>query len=200
MIKSRIKLLVTAVAASLATSAVAAVKPFGEILHRWTYGYMQKSGLLLNAAHTAIESLTDSTYAICATLPATYDSAGYGATSLTYTAIGKVESVTPYGSQRPISVFTPIAGAADKTKGTPDYGELDLVFGDVPADAGQVIVKAAEASANHYSIKCTYPDGEIHYLDVLVCSFQYSGGKAGDFKTVTAKCAVCRAPVIIAAT
>lgn len=151
-------------------------------------------------AHTAVESLTDTTYAISATLPGTYDSAGYGATSITYTTIGKVESVTPYGSSRPINVFTPISGAAEKTKGTPDYGELDMVFGDVPADTGQVIVKAAEASANHYSLKITYPDSEIHYLDVIVASYQYSGGKAGDPKTVTAKCAVCRAPVVVAAT
>lgn len=148
---------------------------------------------------TSITSQTDTIYAISAALPATYDAAGYGATTMAYTVIGKVESCTPHGSKRPITVFTPISGPAEKTKGTPDYGNSDLVFGDVPTDGGQVIVKAAEASANHYSLKMTYADGEVHYLDILVASFEYAGGKAGDTKTVTSQMGICKAPVVVAA-
>lgn len=148
-------------------------------------------------ARTNVASQTDTTYAISAQLPATYDAAGYGATSMTYTTIGKMQSVTPHGSKRPINTWTPISGPAEKTKGTPDYGNMDMVFGDVPTDAGQVIVKAAEASPNHYSLKVTYADGEVHYLDILVASFEYSGGAAGDAKTVTAQSGVCRAPVVV---
>jgi hypothetical protein len=150
-------------------------------------------------ARTTVASQTDTQYAISAILPTTYDAAGYGATTMVYTTIGKVESATPHGSKRPINVFTPINGASEKTKGTPDYGNLDLVFADIPTDAGQVIVKAAEASPNHYSLKITYSDGEVHYLDILVASFEYSGGKAGDTKTVTAQSGVCKAPVVVAA-
>lgn len=151
-------------------------------------------------AHTNVESLTDTIYAISAELPATYDSSGYGDTGIDFSTIGYVESVTSYGSRRAINTWTPIYGSAQKTKGTPDYGQIDLVFADFPADAGQIVVKAAEASSNHYSLKITYPDGEIHYLDVLVCSYEYSGGRSGDVKTVTAQCALCRAPVVVAAT
>lgn len=151
------------------------------------------------AAHTAVESLTDTTYAISATLPATYDAAGYGATSITYTAIGKMETMTPYGSERPINKFTPISGSVEKTKGTADYGEGDMVMGDIPADAGQIILKAAEASSNHYSLKITYPDGEVQYLDIIVASWKLSGGKAGDVLMRTAKIGLCRAPVVVAA-
>jgi len=148
-------------------------------------------------ARTNVASLTDTTYAISAQLPATYDAAGYGATSMTYTTIGKMQSFTPHGSKRPINSWTPISGPAEKNKGTPDYGNADMVFGDVPSDAGQVIVKAAEASPNHYSLKITYPDGEVHYLDILVASFEYSGGSAGDARTVTAQSGVCKAPVVV---
>ena len=148
-------------------------------------------------ARTNVGSLTDTTYAISAQLPATYDAAGYGATSMTYTTIGKMQSFTPHGSKRPINSWTPISGPAEKNKGTPDYGNADMVFGDVPSDAGQVIVKAAEASPNHYSLKITYPDGEVHYLDILVASFEYSGGSAGDARTVTAQSGVCKAPVVV---
>ena len=122
-----------------------------ETLHAGLFNYMQRAGLVLCAAHTAVESLTDTTYSISAGLPASYDASGYGATTITYTAIGKMSTVTPYGSMRTVNVFNPISGAKEKTMGTADYGEIDLVFGDVPADAGQVIVKAAEASSNHFS-------------------------------------------------
>lgn len=150
-------------------------------------------------ARTTIVSQTDTIYAISAALPTTYDAAGYGATTMVYTAIGKVESATPHGSKRAITTFMPISGAAEKTKGTPDYGSLDLVMGEVPTDAGQIIVKAAEVSPNHYSLKMTYSDGEVHYMDVIVGSFEYSGGKAGDTKTATATMPICKAPVVVAA-
>jgi hypothetical protein len=151
------------------------------------------------AAHTAVASLTGTTYAISASLPATYDAAGYGATTITYTAIGKVESMTPYGSERNVKEWVPINGDVEYTKDTPRYGSGDMVMGDVPADAGQVILKAAEVSPNHYSMKITYADGEVHYLDVLVSSWKLSGGKAGDPLTRTAKLAICKAPVVVAA-
>lgn len=154
-------------------------------------------------AHTAVEFFTDgngSTYAISASLPATYDAAGYGATSITYTLIGKPQSFLPYGSQRNVQEFVPLNGAVEYGKGVPRYGQGDLVCGDIPADAGQVIVKAAEASANHYSMKITYPDGEIHYLDVIVASWVLSQAGDGAPLTRTARIAICRAPVVVAAT
>lgn len=151
------------------------------------------------AAHTAVASFTDTVYAISAGLPATYDAAGYGATTITYTTIGKVQDFMAYGSKRSINKFMPIAGAVEKTKGTADYGDGDLVCGDVPADAGQVILKAAEASANHYSMKITYPDNEIHYLDVIVAGWLLSGGKEGAPMLRTANLGICKAPVVVAA-
>ncbi|MFA5900351.1 MAG: hypothetical protein WC829_14710 [Hyphomicrobium sp.] len=150
-------------------------------------------------AHTSVASITDTTYAISAGLPATYDAAGYGATTITYTTIGKVSQFTPYGSKRPVNKFQPIAGAVEKTKGSPDYGDGDMQMGDIPADGGQVILKAAEASANHYSMKVTYSDGEVHYLDVIVASWELSGGKEGDPLIRTATLGICKAPVIVAA-
>ena len=150
-------------------------------------------------ARTSVEAITCSTYAICATLPATYDAAGYGLTSLIYTTIGSVESVTNYGSKRAVTTFIPINGAVQKVKGAPDYGVMTMMYGDVPLDAGQIIVKAAELSPNHYSMKITYPDGEIHYLDVLNSSYEYEGAKAGDVKKVMATLNICMPPVLIAA-
>ena len=151
------------------------------------------------AAHTAVASFTDTTYAISAGLPATYDAAGYAATTITYTTIGKVSDFLPFGSKRNVNEFVPIAGAVEFTKGAPRYGNADMMMGDVPADAGQVILKAAEASSAHYSMKITYPDGEVHYLDVIVASWVLSGGKEGAPMVRTATIAVCKAPVVVAA-
>lgn len=151
-------------------------------------------------AHTAVASITDAIFAISAALPATYDAAGYASSTITYTAIGSVQSMLSYGSRRNVNEFKPIAGPTEFLKGTPSYGQGDMVMGDIPANAGQVIVKAAEASANHYSLKVTYSDGEIHYLDLLVSGWVLSGGSEGNPLLRTATFNVCRAPVIVAAT
>ena len=151
------------------------------------------------AAHTAAASFTSTTYAISAGLPATYDAAGYGATTITYTTIGKVESFPEIGSTREVNKFTPISGAVEYLKGTAEYGSGNMVMADVPADAGQVILKAADASANHYSMKITYPDGEIHYLDVIVSSWKLSQAQSGGVMKRTAMISVCKDPVIVAA-
>ena len=152
------------------------------------------------AAHTAAAGFTETTYAISATLPATYDAAGYGATTITYTEIGKVQDFPEYGIERAFNEFTPIKGATEYIKGGAKYNGGPLVVADVPADAGQVILKAAAESANtHYSIKVTYPDGEIHYMDAQVGSWKLSGAKEGSVMTRTAELKFCKAPVIVAA-
>lgn len=150
-------------------------------------------------AHTGAASFTDTTYAISASLPSTYDAAGYGATTITYTTIGKVEQFPEFGATREVNKFVPVAGDVEYAKGTPEYGSGQMIMADVPANAGQVILKAADASSNHYSMKITYPDGEIHYLDVLVSAWQLAQAQSGQFMKRTATINVCRAPVIVAA-
>ncbi len=151
------------------------------------------------AAHTAVASFTSTTYAVSATLPATYDAAGYGATTITYTAVGKVESFPEFGSMRAVNEFKPISGDVEKSKGAPNYGGGPMVMGDVPADAGQVILKAAEASANHYSMKITYPDGEVHYIDFIATSWRLAQAAESAFMKRTCEIQLCRAPVVVAA-
>ncbi len=150
-------------------------------------------------AHSSAASITDTVFSISANLPVTYDAAGYGATTVVFTVIDRVSEFPMYGAKRPVNKFTPIKGAVEKTKGSPDYGSGDLKMADMPVDAGQVILKAADASPNHYSLKVAYPDGEIHYLDVLVSSWQLSGGKEGDPLIRTATLDLCKAPVVVAA-
>jgi len=151
------------------------------------------------AAHTAVASHTDATYAISASLPATYDAAGYAATTITYTTIGKVIKFPAFGSSRPVQEIPLINAAVEYIKGSARYGGGDFTMGDVPADAGQVILKAAEASPNHYSIKITYPDGEVHYLDVIAHKWELSEAAENNPMIRTTSLQLCRAPVVVAA-
>lgn len=152
------------------------------------------------AAHTAPAGVSDTTYSISAALPTAYDATGYAVTSVVaFTAIGQVESFPSYGLDRAFSDFTPITGAITSTKGADNFGGGDMVCADIPADAGQVICKAAAASENHYSMKVTFPDGEIHFLDVMIGSWVLGQHQSGAFMKRTAKIRVLRDPVVVAA-
>src|SRR4030043_336826 len=150
------------------------------------------------AERTIIEALSGATLAISASLPATYDAAGYGATSITYTAVGQIESFGPHGVTANVTEFTPIDTAVvAKIKGSKNYGNMDLVLAALPSDAGQDIVETAAESANHYSVKMTYADASIHYMDVIVTKFEQAGGAVNDVHKLNTSFAICRKPVIV---
>lgn len=153
------------------------------------------------AAHAVPVTLSGATISICATLPATYDAAGYGATGLTYTAIGNVEDHGSHGVTAAITKFTPCDTAVvTKVKGSKDYGTKSIKIANIAGDAGQVILKAASESTAHYSILVTYPDSEKHYMDVLVGKYEYSDGTVDSVRIINCSLELCRAPVIVAAT
>lgn len=149
---------------------------------------------------SVVESNTGLQIAISSVIPETFDEAGYESTDLVFTDIGEVETVGPHGVERQIITFTPVdTGVIAKMPGSKDYGSMDVSIGNIPADAGQVIVKASSESNSHYSVKLTYPDGEVHYLDVITYRFRYTGGGANDVDKIDAGFALTRAPVVVAA-
>ena len=156
---------------------------------------------------TTVQSLLGATLAISASLPATYNAAGYGATGMTYTTVGQVENFGNHGVKSQVLTFTPVAtGIINKLKGSKDYGQMALVLGCLPSDSGQDLMRTASESTAHYSVKITYPlgdgeaTGEIHYLDVLVSSFENQDGDTNAVRKVATMLEVCRAPVIVDAT
>lgn len=151
-------------------------------------------------SRTVVDANVGLAVAISAVIPSTYDQAGYESTDLVYTTIGEIETKGPHGVERQIITFTPVyTGVIAKMPGSKDYGNMDCVVGNVPADAGQVIVKASAEANAHYSVKLTYPDGEVHYLDVISYRFRYTGGGANDVNKVDIGFALTRAPVVVAA-
>jgi hypothetical protein len=148
---------------------------------------------------TVIEGLSGAVLSVSASLPATYDAAGYGATTVVFTAVGEVENFGNHGVTSTVTEFTPVETAViTKIKGSKNYGTMSLVIGNVPGNAGQVILKAASESTARYSAKITYPDTVVHYLDVLVSKFEYVDGAVNDVQKVNVDFAVCRQPVIVA--
>lgn len=151
------------------------------------------------AERTIIESLAGATLAISASLPATYDAAGYGATTMTYTAVGEIDNLGDHGMTANIAEFTPIDTAVvTKVKGSKNYGSLTLALGSLPSNAGQDIIELAAESNAHYSVKLTYPDTSIRYLDVIVSKFTDNGGSVNDVHKISAEFAICRKPIKVA--
>lgn len=152
------------------------------------------------AAHTAPAGVSDTTYSISAALPTAYDATGYAVTSVVaFTLIGQVETFPAYGNNRDVAEFTPITGAVTTVKGADKFGGGDMTCADIPADVGQVICKAAVASEAHLSMKVTLPDGEIHFLDVMLSSWVLGQHQSGAFLKRTCGIRVLREPVIVAA-
>jgi hypothetical protein len=150
------------------------------------------------AGRINVESIAGATLAISAGLPATYDSVGYAAE--TYTVIGEVENYGNHGVTATITPFTPVDTAVtSKIKGSKDYGTMALTLGSIPENTGQVLLESAAESNDHHSIQLTYPDGEIHYLDVLVAKKEYQDGSVNDISRVAVDLAIARKPVVVAA-
>lgn len=151
-------------------------------------------------ARSVVEALAGATFAISATLPDTYDQVGYESTDFVWSPVGDIENYGNHGVRATITEFTPVDTAViTKVKGSKNYGTMALVLGNVPADSGQAILKAASESNAHYSAKVTYADGVVHYIDVLVASFEYQDGQVNDVQKIAVEIAICRKPVEVAA-
>lgn len=159
------------------------------------------------AEGTILQSMAGTVLAVCATLPVTYDAAGYADTDLVFTAVGEIEDHGGHGVQANVLQFTAVDDAiVQKFKGSKNYGTKQLVLGNIPSDSGQDILAAAAESNNRYSIKITYPlrqgevTNEVHYLDALITSFSYQDGPVDSLRKINVGLEICRAPVIVAAT
>lgn len=150
------------------------------------------------AQRTVVETISGATLAVSADIPPTYDASGYASTDVAWTLVGEVENYGNHGVVANITEFTPVDTAVvTKLKGSKNYGAMALTLGNLPSDDGQAILKAASESNAHYSVRITYPDTEVHYLDVIVGSFEYVDGAVNDVQKINCSLALCRAPVIV---
>jgi hypothetical protein len=117
------------------------------------------------------------TIAITASLPATYDAAGFSAVGMVYTAIGEITDAGEYGKEYNLVTHNPLADRKTyKRKGSYNNGSMTLQMGRVPDDAGQVLLLAAQDSDDSYSFKITLQDGTVNYFTGQVMSYRTSIG------------------------
>src|SRR5688572_7263689 len=143
------------------------------------------------AATTVVQPNVGTTVSISASIPETYDSAGYTSTDLVFTKIGEIESVGPHGVTRTIIEFIDLeTGTVRKMPGSKNYGNMDVTLAHIPADAGLVIANTASESNSHYSLLITKPDGVKFYMDVITYKFEYQEGSANDPDKIVAGFAI----------
>lgn len=186
---------------SIRTSFANAVESIKDYVAPRLLGYMHRTGMVLFMAENTVPvSLSGATLSISATLPDTYDAAGYASTDIVYTLIGEIENYGNHGGTATITEFTPVDTAiVAKIKGSKNYGTMSLMMAHIPTDAGQVILEAAFESTAHYSVKLTYPSGRIHYMDVLVAKNENQDGAVNDVQKYAVDLALCRKPIKVAA-
>lgn len=125
----------------------------------------------------SVQTLVETTISVSASLPATYDAAGYGA--LTFTAVGQVTDWTAGGQVYNVVTSNPIAQrGTDKYKGTFNNGTDSITVNRDDDDAGQVIILAALTDDADYAFEVTYQDGTIDYFTGKVVSFDTVAGGA----------------------
>lgn len=115
---------------------------------------------------------------ISAGVPATIDSAGFGA--LTYTEIKDVTDLGAVGPKVGNVTHVPVSESVTyKFKTITDNGSMALKGARVTTDAGQTLLIAAVASFATYAFKVVLQNGAIIYFQGLADSYNTTIGTAG---------------------
>ena len=112
---------------------------------------------------------------LSAGVPATIDSAGFGA--LSYTEIKELTDIGMIGPESAVILHNPVReNVTYKLKGSRNNGALDLKGARAPTDPGQALLIAAEASVAPYAVKIQLQNGTLLYAQVLIMSYKTSIG------------------------
>lgn len=124
---------------------------------------------------------------ISATLPATYNEAGYGA--LTGVTVGEVTNIGEFGKEWALVTHEPLADrGVKKAKGNFNNGTLNPTVALDPEDAGQVLMQAAHESDDAVALCVRLKDGTEYWFTGLVMNFRPNVGSAND--VVSAACTI----------
>jgi hypothetical protein len=131
-----------------------------------------------------VRSSAGSTIKISAGIPATFNSAGYAA--LTLTAIGEVTDLGEFGREYALVTHNPLGTrGTTKLKGSFNEGTISMQVGLDTDDAGQILAKAASLSDNDYSFEIATQNGDKYYFQAKVMSFKVSVGSVDQVTNAT---------------
>lgn len=124
-------------------------------------------------------SAAGTTFGVSASLPATYDAAGFVA--LTYTTIAEVTDIGSLGKDYTLISHNPVGDRKTyKFKGSYNNGSISLKFAKALADAGQTLMVAAAASDASYSFHITLQDSRDMYFTGKTMSFMTNIGSVNN--------------------
>jgi len=101
------------------------------------------------AARTVVQSIAGASLALSASIPSTYDAAGYTDTDViaTWTAIGEVENFGNHGVTANIAEFTPVqTSVVTKIKGSKNYGTMNMTVGSIPNSSRMLMTPRPRSS------------------------------------------------------
>lgn len=134
-----------------------------------------------------VRSSAGSTLEVSTSQPATYDYAGYEASSMNYQRIGEITDLGEFGREYVVITHNPIGTrATKKLKGSYNEGQMAMTLGLDTDDAGQIILKAAVSSDNDYSFRLITQNGDRYFFQAQVASFKV--GVAGVDNITSATC------------
>ena len=122
---------------------------------------------------------------VSATAPATFDVTGYNA--LTYTEVGGFDTIASFGDAYEMQTFDSISEGRIPYRGIQDGGGGEMSMADDPADAGQILLKAAfdaakGSTAEKISVRIRDESDNYIAMQCLVGSWSLEFGGANDIK------------------
>ena len=119
---------------------------------------------------SAAQTAAGSKLYVSASLPATYDKAGFEA--LTWTEIGEVTTIPSHGATYNIVTHSPLATRQIiKRKGSFDNGTLEVPYAydiDETPDAGQALISSALNDDDSYSFWVDIKQKKAHYFTAVI--------------------------------
>lgn len=131
-----------------------------------------------------VRTSAGTTIGISATVPASFNQAGYEA--LSFTTIGEVTDLGEFGREFALVTHNPLGSRGTvKKKGSFNEGSISMQLGLDTDDAGQILAKAASLSDNDYSFQVTTQNGDIYWFQAQVMSFKVNIGSVDQITTAS---------------
>lgn len=132
-----------------------------------------------------VRTSAGSTIAISATIPATFNEAGYEAL-VDWSTIGEVTDLGEFGREFALVTHNPVGSRGTvKKKGSFNEGSMTLQLGLDTDDAGQIKAQAAALSDNDYSFRVTLQSGDVFYFQAQTMSFKIGVGSVDQITAAT---------------
>lgn len=146
------------------------------VRHAWAPEWLRCMGtwrLPAGLVSFAFETVAGSVIGISASLPGTYDVAGFGATSMVYSPLGEITDLgNGYGRAYNTVNHAPIASAQQKQlKGSYTLAAIELTMAWDDDDAGQAIALTASENNSIYSFEIIKQGGARRYFTAQVSKF-----------------------------